>query len=98
MDIYADNITMSTSTDLRDAPDSLCTKRQGDLHEVILWFSDNEMILNESKTKVMLVTGRLLANKPDDKGTVMKVNDTNLEQVQSFSLLGLTLAFVLTIM
>ena len=49
------------------------------------------MILNESKTRVMLVTGRRLASKLTDKDMVFKINDTNLEQVQSFSLLGLTI-------
>ena len=48
------------------------------------------MILNESKINVILVTGRRLASKLTDKDMVIKINDTNLEQVQSFSL-GLTI-------
>ena len=49
------------------------------------------MILNESKINVILVTGRRLASKLTDKDMVIKINDTNLDQVQSFSLLGLTI-------
>ena len=91
LNIYADDTTMSTSTDLKDAPQSLCTNLQADLNEVASWTSDNKMVLNESKTKVMLVTGKRLATKLDDKTMVIKIDDTNLEQVHSFSLLGLTI-------
>ncbi len=91
LNIYADDTIMSTSTDLKDAPQSLCANLQADLNEVASWTSDNKMVLNESKTKVMLVTGKRLATKLDDKTMVIKIDDTNLEQVHSFSLLGLTI-------
>ena len=91
IDIYADDTTISSSIDLMDVPQSLCTNLQKNLNEVASWSSSNKMILNESKTKVMLVTGRRLASKLTDKDMVIKVNDTNLEQVESFSLRGLTI-------
>ena len=92
-DCVQECVTISSSTDLKDAPQSLCTNLQTNLNEVASWSPSNRMVLNESKTKtkVMLVTGRRLASKLTDKDMVIKINDTNLEQVQSFSLLDLTI-------
>ena len=46
------------------------------------------MVLNESKTKTMLVAGKRLHNKMSSTSLTVHVNSLELEQVQSHELLG----------
>ena len=50
------------------------------------------MVLNESKTNTMLVlTGKRLFKKMDSTTLTLKVNSTELEQVHSQKMLGVTI-------
>ena len=60
------------------------------------WSADNKMILNETKTKSMLVTGKRLAKKMEQSTLQLHVNSTELEQVSSHKLLGVTIDSQLT--
>ena len=66
-DIYADDTTISYSTHSMAAPNDISDGLQTDIDEIMNWSADNKMILNESKTKSMLVTGKRLGKK---NGTV----------------------------
>ena len=46
------------------------------------------MVLNESKTKIMLVAGKRLDKKMNSTSLTVHVNSVELEQVQSQKLLG----------
>ena len=48
------------------------------------------MVLNESKTKIMLVAGKRLHKKMSSTSLTVHVNSVELEQVQSHELLGVT--------
>ena len=56
-DIYADDTTISHSAHYQVAPNAVSEGLQEDVVEVLNWSSSNKMLLNESKTKSMLVTG-----------------------------------------
>lgn len=57
-DIYADGTTISYSTCYQAAPNFVSEGLQKDIDEVVNWSSSNTMLLNESKTKSLLVTGK----------------------------------------
>ena len=62
-DIYADDTTISANVDYRSAPGTLIQVLQADVGKVAQWTTDNKMVLNESKTKTMLVAGKRLHKK-----------------------------------
>ena len=88
VDIYADDTTLSYSSDVRNAPDTLSTSLQRDMDEVVRWSNENMMILNGSKTKCMMVTGKRLAKNMEEDQLLLKINGKRLEQVTSQKLLG----------
>lgn len=88
VDIYADDTTLSYSSDVRNAPDTLSTSLQRDIDEVVRWSNENKMILNGSKTKCMMVTGKRLVKNMDEDQLLLKINGKRLEQVTSQKLLG----------
>ena len=90
VDIYADNTTLSTSAPVLDLP-AIQQRLQDDINKIADWTSENRMVLNASKTKSLLVTGKRLERKaPDisDKDLKISCNDTEIEQVTSQKLLG----------
>ena len=62
-DIYADDTTISANVDYRSAPGALNQVLQADVDKVTQWSTDNKVVLNESKTKTMLVAGKHLHKK-----------------------------------
>ena len=62
-DIYADDTTISANVDYRSAPGALNQVLQAHVGKVAQWTTDNKMVLNESKTKTMLVAGKRLHKK-----------------------------------
>lgn len=56
--------------------------------KVAQYTRDNKMVLNESKTKTMLVAGKHLRKKMSSTSLTVNVNSVELEQVQSHKLLG----------
>ena len=61
---------------------------QADVGKVAQWTTDDKMVLNESKTKTMLVAGKRLHKKMSSTSLTVHVNSVELEQVQSHELLG----------
>ena len=91
-DIYA----ISYFTHYMAAPNDISEGLQTDIDEIMNWSADNKMILNESKTKSMLVTGKRLGKKVEQSTLQLHVNSTELEQVSSHKLLGVTIDNQLT--
>ena len=87
-DIYADDTTISANVDYRSAPGALNQVLQADVGKIAQWTIDNKMVLNESKTKTMLVAGKRLHKKMSSTSLTVHVNSVELEQVQSHKLLG----------
>ena len=56
--------------------------------KVAQWITDNKIVLNETKTKTMLVAGKHLRKKMSSTSLTVNVNSVELEQVQSHKLLG----------
>ena len=90
VDIYADNTTLSTSAPVLDLP-AIQQRLQDDINKRADWTSENRMVLNASKTKSLLVTGKRLEKKAPDKDLKISCNDTKIEQVTSQKLLGVKL-------
>ena len=96
-DIYADDTTISYSTHYTAAPNDILHCLQTNIDEILNWSADNKMILNETKTKSMLVTaGKRLAKKMEQSTLQLHVNSTELEQVNSHKLLEVTIDSQLT--
>ena len=87
-DIYADDTTISANVDYRSAPGALNQVLQADVGKAAQWTKDNKIVLNETKTKTMLVAGKHLRNKMSSTSLTVNVNSVELEQVQSHKLLG----------
>ena len=87
-DIYADDTTVSANVDYRSAPGALHQVLQADVGKVAQWTTDNKMVLNESKTKTMLVAGKRLHKKMSSTSLTVHVDSVEIEQVQSHKLLG----------
>ncbi|KAL9978894.1 hypothetical protein ACROYT_G016477 [Oculina patagonica] len=90
-DIYADDTTVSYSTDYRLAPWAVSDSLQSDLNKLQKWSDNNKMILNEKKTKTMLATGKWLEKRMGHQQLQVKLNATELDQVNSQKLLGVTI-------
>ena len=87
-DIYADDTTISANVDYRSAPGALNQVLQADVGKVAQWITDNKIVLNETKTKTMLVAGKHLRKKMSSTSLTVNVNSVQLEQVQSHKMLG----------
>ena len=87
-EIYADDTTISANVDYRSAPGALNQVLQAHVGKVAQWTTDNKMVLNESKTKVMLVAGKRLHKTMSSTSLTVHVNSVELEQVQCHKLLG----------
>ena len=66
VDIYADDTTLSTSAQVSDLP-AIQQRLQDDIKKIANWTSENRMVLNATKTKSLLVTGKRLEKKALDK-------------------------------
>ena len=87
-EIYADDTTISANVDYRSAPGALNQVLQAHVGKVAQWTTDNKMVLNESKTKVMLVAGKRLHKTMSSTSLTVHVNSVELEQAQFHKLLG----------
>ena len=92
VDIYADDTTLSSSADIEVTPQAISENLQKDLEETRVWSIKNKMVLSDSKTKCMLVTGKRLESKFSDNCSLhLKLNGTEIKQVNSQKLLGVTI-------
>ena len=87
-EIYADDTTITAYADYRLAPGALSQVLQADVGKVAQWTTDDKIVLNESKTKTMLVAGKRLHKKMSSTSLTVHVNSVELEQVQSHKLLS----------
>ena len=90
VDIYADDTTLSTSTVVSDLP-VIQQRLQDDIIKIADWTYDNKMVLNASKTKSILVTGKRLEKKVPDTNLKLTCNGSEIEQITSQKLLGVKL-------
>ena len=90
-DIYADDTTISHSAHYQAAPNAVSEGLQEDIVEVLNWSSSNKLLLNESKTKSMLVTGKRLVKKMEHSTLQLHLKSSELNQVHSHKLLGVTI-------
>lgn len=90
LDIYADDTTLSTTAAVSDLP-TIQQRLQHDINKIADWTYGNKMILNTSKTKSLLVTGKRLEKKALDTALKISCNSSEIEQVNSQKLLGVKL-------
>lgn len=90
VDIYADDTTLSTSAVVSDLP-AIQQRLQDDINKIADWTSYNKMVLNASKTKSLLVTGKRLEKKAPDTNFKLSCKDSEIEQKTSYKLLGVKL-------
>ena len=84
--LWADYVT------LKVAPQAISENLQKDPEETRVWSIKNKMVLSDSKTKCMLVTGKRLESKFSDNCSLhLKLNGTEIKQVNSQKLLGVTI-------
>ena len=76
----------------RSCTQAISENLQKDLEETRVWSIKNKMVLSDSKTKCMLVTGKRLESKFSDNCSLhLKLNGTEIKQVNSQKLLGVTI-------
>ena len=90
VDIYADDTTLSTSAVVSDLP-AIQQRLQDDINNIADWTSNNKMVLNASKTKSLLVTGKRLEKKAPDTNLKLSCKGSEIEQITSQKLLGVKL-------
>ena len=90
LDIYADDTTLSTSAAVSDLP-TIQQRLQHDINKIVDWTYGNKMVLNASKTKSLLVTGKRPEKKALDTALKISCNSSEIEQVSSQKLLGVKL-------
>ncbi|CAB4041675.1 Hypothetical predicted protein, partial [Paramuricea clavata] len=87
IDLYADDTTIIDSSDFSNIS-NLELSLNSSVSEVQHWANANKLSINESKTKVLLITGKRLAPRTDEKLNVT-LNNKILDSVYSAPLLGL---------
>ena len=90
LDIYGDDTTLSTSVAVSDLP-TLQQRLQNDINKIADWTYGNKMVLNASKTKSLLVTGKRLEKKALDTALKISCNSSEIDQVNSQKLHGVKL-------
>ena len=95
IDLYADDTTFLTSAAHYDNVDTLQSSLSTAISEVNQWAMANKLPLNETKTKVLTITGNRLLTRIDHDLTIV-VNGKQLENVHCAKLLGLEIDQELT--
>ena len=90
MDIYADDTTLSLSSNWKTLP-LLNQSLSQDPSEVERWAKETKKYMNMQKTKALLVTGkRLREHMAQDTGKLgVKTDNADIEQVANHKLLGM---------
>ena len=91
VDIYADDTTLSLSSDVINGLTAMSSALQQDLDDVSRWSAANKMVTNAAKTKCLLVTGKRIPCKLDNCSLELKLVNSDIEQVDSQKLLGVTI-------
>ena len=89
VDIFADDTTLSNARHFTNANATHCAL-QTSADNLVKWSDDNFMVLNSTKTKSMLVTGKRLKKKlaSDHQSLRINIDAKQIEQVKSQNLLG----------
>ena len=87
-DIYADDTTLSTSGTPNDQV-QVQERLQKDVDNMKTWSEKNHMVLNPTKTKTMLVTGKRLSKKVPSTELKVYIDREQIQQVSTQKLLGL---------
>jgi hypothetical protein len=88
VDIFADDTTICASAPVASHLTGLMDTLQSDLNQVTEWSTNNNMIINSSKTKVVLITGQRLDKKLEDRNLILNAHGSIIDQVNSEKLLG----------
>ena len=91
VDIYADDTTLSLSSDVTNGLTAMSSALQQDLDDVSRWSAANKMVTNAAKTKCLLVTGKRIPCKLDNCSLELKLVNSDIEQVDGQKLLGVTI-------
>ena len=90
VDIYADDVTLYAASH-RNSYHHIKTALSNDLNSIAQWSCMNKMVINDEKTKSMLITGMRQRNLIDDITLDMYINNNAINQVRSHKLLGIEL-------
>ena len=90
VDIYADDTTLSASAPTTN-PSVIQNHLQNNLNQVINWSVNNKMIINSSKTKALLVTGKRLESKLNLYPLNRTAHGNSINEIESGILLGVTI-------
>ena len=85
VDIYADDTTLSASAAVSDLP-AVQQRLQEDINRIADWTTENRMVLNTSKTKTLLVTGKRLEKKiPETRLSILHLLGVTLDSHLNFT-------------
>jgi len=92
IDLFADDATQySSGMTLQNVEENL----NSDIQPIVLWNAENRMVLNEKKTKAMIVTSSSKMSKLPDHLSI-NINGSQIETVPSEKLLGVYIDPTLT--
>ncbi|PFX24901.1 hypothetical protein AWC38_SpisGene10487 [Stylophora pistillata] len=91
VDIYADDTTLSLSSDVTNGLTATSSALQQDLDDVSRWSAANKMVTNAAKTKCLLVIGKRIPCSLDNCSLELKLANSDIEQVDNQKLLGVTI-------
>ena len=89
VDLYADDTTLTASAHFNNLLE-LKLSQNISANEIRHWADSNKLPINESKSKVLTITGERLASNINDE-LVVTVEDSRLVNVKSATLVGLTI-------
>ena len=89
--VYIYDTTFSFSSDVTDGLLGITSALRQDLDDLSQWSAANKMVTNAAKTKCLLVTRKRITNKIADSSLNLHLGNSNIEQVDSQKLLGLTI-------
>ena len=84
-DLYADDTTLY---DVQDSMEQIENNLQTALNSLQIWCRQNGMILNSSKTKVMLVTSNQKRQRLPNDNLDLKFNNESLNMISNDKILG----------
>lgn len=85
-DLYADDTTLY---DIQDSMERIENNLQSALNNLHVWCRNNGMILNSSKTKVLLITTTQKRQRLHNENLALKFNDESLNMITNDKILGI---------
>ena len=79
IDIHADDTTLSFSSDMTNGLNAITSALQQDLDDISQWSAVNKLVMNDAKTKCLLVTGKRLINKIDDASLNLRLENSDID-------------------